>query len=604
MSTTTSRPHPRNVFEVDNARNMSAKEIVGTFLPTPGFWRLLTKKNHIVMGARGSGKTVLTKMLAHDHLSLFQDARAQDVIDSRRLIGIYVPTKMEWVSALRNKPWDREADAEMFFQWRLNLSVCSRFIVTLKSCLRRYFSQEEDRARREIDVARAISRTWSDGERTCNTLNEVERYLEETEYRMQTQLARRRVTGSLRPGEEQAGMAFYTELFVPLRRAMTLVSEPLELPPDVSWLLCLDEAEFLDEFHHRILNTHLRADSGNVFFKISTMPYHHKTAATNTTAALEVGQDFEYVYIDRDLLRLSPHGDDAGEAAALEILERRANLAGRPLDRETLSWCLGPSPLLDPMKAEWQRGTRMMRLIQEYGDPVLRSRAARLIGKPSFRDQISRKIRGALVLREAVANTRGNTPLAVYSGLRLAIRCSDANPRRLIRIFNLLLLRATQGGDGLQKLTPNQQTAILTELSQSVLNRTWSHPRIGRHLYMLLNRIGSYCSAQYHTPLRTDQISALEIDEDVAEEDWEAIRTAVGIGLLFPSTTPSKGDPMPERRGTFHLAYVLAPAFRVLPRRGKARRLETILRTKPVFPDTPESVAAPIQLGFGLEGPE
>jgi hypothetical protein len=34
----------------------------------------------------------------------------------------------------------------------------------------------------------------------------------------------------------------------------------------------------------------------------------------------------------------------------------------------------------------------------------------------------------------------------------------------------------------------------------------------------------------------------------------------------------------PTRSGFFHLAYVLAPHFRVLPRRGRSRNLSMILR--------------------------
>jgi hypothetical protein len=557
---------------------MSIEEIVGTFFPTKSYTRLLSTKNHIVCGARGSGKTVLLKMLGHEHMSRLQRGPAKKFIENQQFIGIYVPTKIEWVSALKNKQWQTEEEAELFFQWRLNVATCVRLLVTLRSCLRCYESDEVVRARKEIAISRAISVAWFESQFESNTLDEIERHLANIEYRMQTQLARKRVLGSLREGDSFAGVEFFSDLFVPLRRAIALASEVIGFDSSTSWLLCLDEAEFLDDLQQRILNTHLRAESGNLFFKISTMPYHHRTIATNAGASLAVGHDFEYVYIDRDLIRFSAAGDDAGEEAALRILERRATYFRQELTSETWTNLLGASPLLDASASEWQPDSRTMKLIEEYGDADLIQRARRLSGRKEFRDQIARKVKPALILRERVATTKGNKPLDVYSGLRLAIRVSDANPRRLIRIFNILLLKATQPDGTLRRVSANNQNFLLTQFAESLLNRTLSHPRSGRRVFELLSAIGSYAEGQLHSErLRSDQASGVQIDESIPVDDWEAIKAAVGIGLLFPQTTPSRGDPMPDREGSFHLAYVLAPRFRILPRRGRPKRFAVVM---------------------------
>lgn len=591
----------RNLFEVDNARNMSTAEVVSTFVPTRSFWRLLSTKNHIVCGARGSGKTVLMKMLGHDHLRKLAHHNAERIVRDREFIGIYVPTKIEWVSALKNKPWKTEEEAELFFQWRLNVATCMRFLVTLKSCLRQYELDEVERARQEVTLARAVSQSWSEGSFAGSTLDEIEKYLTDVEYRMQTQLARKRVTGSLKAGEEYAGVTFFSELFVPLRRGIAIATDVLGFEARTNWLLCLDEAEFLDESQQRILNTHLRAESGNLFFKISTMPYHHKTVATNADASLSVGHDFEYVYIDKDLIRFSPAGDDAGEEAALRILERRSTYHNQAIDRETWMDVLGPSPLLDATPADWKQDSRTMHLIEQYGDEDLVRRSRRLSGKKQFRDQIARKIKPALILREAVATAKGNKPLDVYSGMRLAIRCSDANPRRLIRIFNALLHRAWADGR-IKRISANNQTTLLTVFSESSLTRTLSHPRVGKTVFELLDAIGHYAEDQLHNQaLRSDQTSGVQVDSSISTELWDSVKAAVGIGLLFPQTTPSKGDPMPEKEGTFHLAYVLAPFFRILPRRGRPKRLSVIQAFQRTARVASLKQSSSPQLGFSLD---
>jgi len=80
----------------------------------------------------------------------------------------------------------------------------------------------------------------------------------------------------------------------------------------------------------------------------------------------------------------------------------------------------------------------------------------------------------------------------------------------------------------------------------------------------------------HEEPLTTDQITSVTLSTQTDGEKWTLVRRAAGLGLLFPNVGVHNPDQMPEREGTFHLAYVLAPHFRLLPRRGKARKLETV----------------------------
>jgi ABC-type molybdenum transport system ATPase subunit/photorepair protein PhrA len=136
---------PRNLFEVDNARYLTREDVVRTFVPTPSFWRLLSAKNHIVLGARGSGKTAILRMLSHDHLSKWDDERANELIEAKGFIGIYVPTKVGWVGSLQTKPWESGEEKEQLFRWRLNVSSCTALIAAIESCLQRYFKDEKRR---------------------------------------------------------------------------------------------------------------------------------------------------------------------------------------------------------------------------------------------------------------------------------------------------------------------------------------------------------------------------------------------------------------------------------------------------------------------------
>ena len=64
---------------------------------------------------------------------------------------------------------------------------------------------------------------------------------------------------------------------------------------------------------------------------------------------------------------------------------------------------------------------------------------------------------------------------------------------------------------------------------------------------------------------------------------WKLVKTAVGLGLLFPNVGANNPDQMPEREGVFHFAYVLAPHFLLLPRRGKPIKILTIIADVPKY---------------------
>lgn len=566
----------RNPFEIDNARNLLPSEIVTTFIPTKSFWRLLSSKNHIVLGARGSGKTELVRMLAHDHLAQFKDTRCNEVIDNKEFIGIYVPMKLEWVGSLKNKYWETEADAEAFFQWRLNITTCAAFLVTLKSCLESYVLNEGTRAQKERDLSRELYDTWIKNDQSCETLKELHMYLEDVEHAKQDQITRARTTSIPIDKEKLKGVYFENDLFFPLKRAITLASRALSFPSHTKWLLCLDEAEFLDENYHRILNSHLRTHSGDLVFKITTMPYYHHTLETNINASLSVGHDFEYIYIDRDPLELSP-GDDGTDIFAKKLFNKRTSGANENYQWEDFEKLLGSSVLLDPKSSAWNADSKMMTLLKRYANSKTQERADRIANTSKFKDQISRKMHGVLLLREAVEKTKGRAELDVYSGIKMVISCSDGNPRRLIRIFNSFVLEATKEGH-FHPINKRRQTYLLTKFSISSLNRVQSEPVYGQDLFKFLSDIGNFMNLKLHGDyLGTDQISSIEINKPVTDREWYVIKLAVGLGLLYPNINANSGDQMPDRSGIFRLAYVLSPHFKLLPRRGKSVSLNKII---------------------------
>ena len=444
----------------------------------------------------------------------------------------------------------------------------------MRSCLQRYVDDELDRVRVERALCGNLSRIWS-STGDLRSIKQLDDYLRETEYRKQQQVARRRVLGILPDDPPPPGVEFEVDLFLPLRRAIDIANDAMHLQENCSWLVCLDEAEFLDEIHHRILNTHLRSDSGRLAFKITTMPYSHYTQETNTPrATLNLGHDFDYIYIDRDqsFHHNVPHSVVMGFAEDL-FLKRAAVMGGTYLG-VTLSSLLGPSKLLDPTTEPWDEDSENFALLIKYASETTRRRALELLPRGSdFRDQISRKMHGAIRLRNAVELAKGAQKLDVFSGAALIVRCGDGNPRRLIRLFQRLLRKA---GDNLE-VSPTKQTEVLDSFSGSILSRTKSEPEVGPELFRFLSILGNYMKARLHKePLSTDQITAFNFDAN-SSQWWTLIERAVGLGLLFPNVSPKQPDIVPQSSGTFHMAAILAPCFKLLPRRGRSINLSSIM---------------------------
>jgi hypothetical protein len=524
-------------------------------------------------------------MLCHDHLSQLRDERAQSVIAEQSFIGVYVPTSIEWVGALSNKVWSSTSASEAQFAWQLNLSTCAALLVTLHSCLEAYVRDEGERVRLEAALSEELSKAWSDGEWKSWSFREVRANLEDVGYRKQQQLARRQIGGSETPEEVTIGVTFSAELFTPLKRGILLAQRALSLKGDAVWAVCLDEAEVLEPFHHRIINSFLRSTSLPLVFKMTTMPYCHYTLETNTAVPLNVGHDFEYVYIDEGPSMGNTRRGESERTFATTVFQKRAKRSGTRYRSVTLERLLGESRLLDPKQEDWGSKSSNMDLLRQYGSPETVARALALSSdEGQFRDQVARKLHAALLLRSAVADVQGRGEIDLYSGVSMAVRCGDGNPRRLIRIFNAFLLEAkwerNRGRVGrIRPLTAKAQTRILTEFSSSTLARVQSEPEVGPELHEFLNRIGRYMSAHLHgAPITTDQVSSFVIERDVGDTEWRVIQRAVMIGLLFPNVGLTTPDQMPDREGTFRLAYVLAPTFKLLPRRGKARGLRTMLQ--------------------------
>src|SRR5450830_33491 len=586
-------------FEVDNAKQLTVEKTVRYFVPPENFARLFSGKNHILLGSRGSGKTTWVRMLAHDHVYLaskqlgIANKFARDALDND-FIGIYVPTNIGLIGSLKNKPWQSEAHAEQFFQWRLNLHSCAALIPIIRSCIDCYISDPYERTIAELSICKDLSKFWSrsDNVRDIKTLEALRLLIATVETKRVDEISRYRARGL--PMDELNDY-FDSELFHPIKYGIQVITYHVGIPKEAVWMLCIDEAEYLTEAHHRIINTHMRTASENLVFKIATMPFAHHTMATNADDPVREGHNFDYVYVDQ--VPIDSRGAGKEDAAFLrfarDVFKRRANSLssnGVPL---TMQQMLGPSPLIDEKSVESREDINdFMLLLEKYSNEATCIRARRLLSYDprKFRNEILRKMHGALILRDALHQRVGNSKLGVYSGEATIVRCSDGNARRLMRLLNALLKKIVHIQESKEPisypLSPVVQNEIIETIARDALNRVQSEPPHGVLTHKYLSTVGNYMKFAFRSKkLGTDFVSSIIVHRDDGLQIQQFVKQAVQLSLLTPSRDNAHDGPNAPCEGVFHLAFIFSPLFGFLPRRNKAQRLPKILNSLSVGDD-------------------
>ncbi|GAC19483.1 ORC-CDC6 family AAA ATPase [Paraglaciecola arctica] len=574
----------KNAFEASNARDFTSHQLVNEFIWTDSFSDLLySTKNQMVLGSRGSGKTALIKMLSHQNLRKLsvkvidnedneefrQIEEAKKVIREKSFIATYVPLKVEWINSLENYEGSKEA----YFTWSLNLATCARLLDTIISCTEEYIEGEVKATLMQRKICKQLSILWT-LPKIINNFSDFRKELEIIEYRKNLIFNKESMGIELGEEDKMLGISFHGSLFAPFTIATKTIANYLDIPESSKWVLCLDEAEFLAEVHHQILNTHMRS-ANDIFFKITTMPYRHHTLSTTVEANINVGHDLEYIYIDKlGTINMNQTTSDARiEKFATKLFENRLKQFTKIGDI-SLEGLVGLSKLSQDT-TKLTDNDELLKLIDSHCNPATKERAKRLYKTDinRFNDEISRKLRGILLLRDEFHNRVGSSNTPLYSGKSIISRCSDGNPRRLFRLFNHLL------NGNATKITPETQSKRIKSFSYSELE-VIKFEKGGKNSFDFLNKIGSFFKERtLETKLGSDLPQAIKLKNSIEDQTWEAIKSAVDLGLMYPVMKKDSNHKnlFPIKEGTFCLANCLAPHFNLFPRVGKAIDLFNVM---------------------------
>jgi len=588
-------------FENDNAKYLNPSDIARTFIATEDFWRLFSEKNHVIFGTRGSGKTALGRMVSHDHLALLNHPKADQYIEDKRYIGIYAPARLNWVSGLRSQLLLQAGSERDYFILRFNFVVARAFLVSLRSCLERYVTPES-RPDAEYALVKSVLNVWSGSvppPMDIYTLKGLGKEIAACDFRLQRWTTRsfyRNDELAISPFDRELLTTFGTNLVEPITVLRDVAQESLDLPEYTKYILAIDEMEFLSEEHQVILNGLLRADTPGFVFKFITAPYCHYSLATETNAPLIEGNDYENVYIDHgrylDAHTRNELQQEFGRPISFQIalFLKRATASGITVTSDTLGGLLGASEVLEPLPVN-QETIRAFRpkvlnhanhktitRFEELWTRLFRSHNAKeqreTVRKIS--DEVVRKIKPAIVLREKIAGLAGAKKGTAYSGLNMVLACTESNPRVLIRTLNMLFPNLSQAVHARSIVSQIAQDESLSTLSQRFLDNALAVPEVGPDLHRMIKALGEHFRSKLHMGrVGTDTVGSIEVTESDGDI-LRLIKQAVAWGFMYPHFKDEKRDVLPTTSGEFRLAYILAPHFQLLPRRGRPIRPSTV----------------------------
>ena len=298
-----------------------------------------------------------------------QIGEAKKIIKEKSFIATYVPLKVEWINSLDNYEGAKEA----YFTWSLNLATCARLLDTIISCTDEYIVDEVEATLMQRKICKQLSSLWT-LPKVINNFSEFRKELEIIEYRKNLIFNKESMGIELSTEEKTLGFAFHGNLFSPFTIATKTISNYLDLPDSSKWVLCLDEAEFLAEVHHQILNTHMRS-ANDILFKITTMPYRHHTLSTTVEAHINVGHDLEYIYIDKlGTINMNQTTSDATiEKFATKLFENRLKQFNT-IDGISLENLVGLSKLSQDT-SELSDNDALLKLIDSHCNTATKDRA-------------------------------------------------------------------------------------------------------------------------------------------------------------------------------------------------------------------------------------
>ncbi|QYY33771.1 hypothetical protein K2O51_33520 (plasmid) [Cupriavidus pinatubonensis] len=594
-------------FGAYNARHINPEEVASQFVPSGKFWELIGLRNSLLVGPRGSGKTHLLKMLQPKALAAWQGDEAERARSSIDYWGVFTPADVNWKIQVDSKAESLiDLDEAPF----TNAVFLSHFREAFITCL---LQITRDRPRNDHGGASTKVHLPREKEvELCIALAEVWRLplgvpsLDGLKVALVEELAQ---LGSTR-SRNQFSEYVLRLLNLNLLGAAREISERFVAVTGLytaRWALCFDELEIAPQSIQKDLFQYLRSTDQRFVFKLAISPSNDASGLLNSEGAASAGNDYDAIplwYTDQReresfcqrLWEKHAAGTPAENFLPQTVLQRsRFQYSNQEMSHgprryhETSPWRNDFQELerKDPSFAVYLRrnGIRTSALDATSRDKMnsVVRKVAPLVGfRNAYFAGAKKDGPGNTLARKVLKRA----PPEVFSGWEAICTATEGNPRWFSGIASRLLLRWRQSPSG-KALTREQQTQELETSGRKFLAWINAIPveksdkgdeTLG--LYDLISIIAKFFehSALGHE-FTADPVLAFTVDQGTPEQIQKLVMAALNIGAVVIFNDEDVNYTLVSPIGkTFRIVHLLAPHFNLPMRRGKSRKLSTILR--------------------------
>lgn len=529
ISTELKKYSGENPFGDFQSRNISDYKVRSEFYPTSTFWSLFNDQHEILIGSRGSGKTVLLKMMKNSMLKSIDDERARRILLEKHFISLYIPLHLEFVASIITSDLDITQQIRLF-QAAFNCLLAQSLVSELKALIFDQNNSDKESIILAARISKTISEMWFNENNPIFDLQELSQKIDKVFYSINEN------TGDI----SNVPVIFQKQICSPLLAVKDRIAQLINYN-DPTWIICIDEAEFLNEPLLRCINSFFRSDSNRIAIKMATLPFYHYTHETlKDNTYVSDGNDFNYRLIDMkydsdDFLEVTNKICSKRLSQTIDISDSNGDIL------ESFLGKVGNDDQIDYYKKEMKQDFTYDQIYEGIISSFSKKKQNSIKTYTNTRKTIYDKYAPIYFLREMYKRTQnGNSKPGWYAGAKTVRRVTQGNPRMFIHLMNDLFYKAT-----VTALTAKAQHEVIYKFSNNITVSTKSIEGKGPTIYKEITRIAEILKSKTHNGFLTTSSSSFElnyIDEEDFKNNIDWIKLAIAHSRLFVDEDVKKGN--------------------------------------------------------------
>lgn len=585
-------------FSSFNARHLDAEQVARSFVPNAKFIELLGVQHALLVGARGSGKTHMLKMLQPKALNAWNHAEADGIRERISYWGVFVPADEAWRQQIQSAADQLSPD----LQTRFSSAVFSTHVQrALTDC---FLQLVHDRPSNDLGYA-LVSLSAQQESTLCRTLADS--------WKLRPPI--HSLIGIRQSLVDRAADLYEAAESVEKTRALLECCQTQAVQAvlrgvnafdsmigrfEGRWCLMFDELELAPLEVQQVLFRSLRSSDPKLLFKLALSPATQAADVFRNVLGPTSGNDFD---------EISLYSEPKEAAQFCELLWNRLTEGSTAAGISPAS-VLGHSAFHAPESAgpyakngRWQEASKRLaykdesyrRFLDHHqidpfalqkATPQQKNTVIRKIGPVvGFRDFFFKSDRDSQITKLRADKSK---PATLYSGWEVLCLVSEGNPRWFTGIVKRLLIQRDKSVSR-KDLSKASQYDALVSASRKFMDYISTipspaipeiSPQEGGLKSLVEILVTTFGDEVLYKDFVLDPVLSFQVDGAVSHD----VRRAIFNGLYAGAFIPADDD---GRRFVFsrdltgqrlRLTYLIAPLGNLPLRSGKSRAITNIIK--------------------------